>query len=201
MALPAENDPLGSIYCSKDCQLKAKLQHHNILFGSEPLLPEEVPADAAASPAQRAAAQQAFLQYLTEGAAKGKSGSLLTARFICRQVAIETKKALQMLGGMAGPYNTELPETHSKEGEDYGLWDHVERLRFLGIEIPKEENEIVCEVLRCALPGLERFLVPEKHAELKGKMLYNAIGICFPGSANFVGGVSSRYGRYSLLGV
>ncbi|EIN10928.1 MFS general substrate transporter [Punctularia strigosozonata HHB-11173 SS5] len=182
MALQLENDRIGSAYCSKDCMLKSQLQSQNILFGLEPILPPELaPPSEPGAIEERDKAQKAYVEFLTKGDAAGKAIPLLTARLVCRQIAIETKKAVSQMGGAAGPHSAELPEVDGNA--DYSLWDHVERLRFLPeVEASAEENVLLRKVLSCALGGLENVLEDERHSTLKSKMAYNAIGVCFPGA-------------------
>ena len=64
------------------------------------------------------------------------------------------------------------------ESTDY---DHMERLRYVDTEVTQEERTLLSNVLAAALPGLERLLGDDRHDTLKGKIRYNAIGVCFNG--------------------
>ena len=75
-----------------------------------------------------------------------------------------------------GRSTEEPPEFKDRE---FNLYDHMERLRFIDTELPEQENKLLSKVLESALPGLEQFLNDDRHATLKGKMRYNAIGICY----------------------
>jgi hypothetical protein len=123
--------------------------------------------------ASREAAQIAFVDYINKNA---KAVPLLVARFIARQVANETEKLMPNAGGVQPP--SDIPEAESGE---YTMYDHIERLRYLEIEVPEEEIKIVSQILSSALPGLEQFVTEERHATLLGKMAYNAYGVCFRG--------------------
>jgi mitochondrial import receptor subunit TOM20 len=140
----------------------------------------------------REEAQAKFIEFL-RGEARAYNAPHLLARFLGRQIAVETAKMIP--GGGSSVYMDDLPPVDQSTGMDYGLWDHVERLRFLAVTVPDEEHDIMKEVLSTALPGLvrlfrnyylyfshqyaqESFLTDERHATLKGKLLYNAFGIC-----------------------
>ncbi|KAK9727439.1 mitochondrial import receptor subunit tom20 [Basidiobolus ranarum] len=64
--------------------------------------------------------------------------------------------------------------------EEYSAWDHLERLKYLEI-VPteKEEQELQAmrDLLSTKVPGMEEFLNDERFLLLKGKMMYNAVGI------------------------
>lgn len=64
---------------------------------------------------------------------------------------------------------------------DYTLYDHLERLRYLEIEVPEQETNLLRSVFETAIPGLESFITDERHATLKGKMAYNAYGVVYNG--------------------
>lgn len=65
-------------------------------------------------------------------------------------------------------------------GEEYNLFDHIERLRYLEIR-PSEAEEKEIALLKAALgakiPGIEEFINEERYLTLKGKLLYNAYGL------------------------
>ena len=121
---------------------------------------------------QRNAAQTAFVDYLKQTV---NAAPLLVAKFIGRQVAIETAKMTSI------PMNLGPADFPEPESGDYTLYDHVERLRYLELSASQEEMTLLREVLRNALPGLEQFVTEERHATLLGKMSYNSYGVCFGG--------------------
>jgi hypothetical protein len=122
---------------------------------------------------KRDTAQTAFVKYIME---KKKVVPLLVARFIGRQVAVETQKMLPNPSSLM--HTSDIPEA---EGGEYSLYDHIERLRYLEMSTEKKEVTLVKEVLRTALPGLEDFVTDERYAMLLGKMAYNSYGVCFGG--------------------
>ncbi|EIW76196.1 MAS20-domain-containing protein [Coniophora puteana RWD-64-598 SS2] len=161
----------GTAYCSPNCAERAKAQSDGLLFTLDPVLPAamlpELPPDATE---QRDAAQTAFIAQLREAST---SGPLLAARFIARQVNAETAKMLP--GGML-----DAQEPSLADGGDYGLYDHLERLRYLAVEeVPEEKLKGVRDVLKNALPGLETFVTDERYATMLGKMAYNSFGVVF----------------------
>ena len=173
MAIRPESDRLDSVYCSKECQVKAKNQYQNLLFGLEPPLPLEMaPIIPPKLLEERNAAQVAFVNYLKRTVS---AAPLLVAKFIARQVAIETAKISPV--PISSP-PADFPE--ADEGE-YSLNDHVERLRYLEVSASSEEMKLLNDVLKYALPGLEQFVTEERHATLSGKMSYNTFGVCFSG--------------------
>jgi import receptor subunit TOM20 len=173
MAIRLAADTLDSVYCSKDCQVKAKVQYHNLIFGLEPLLPSEMTSQPSPETmGERRTKQMAFVAHLKQVA---KAAPLLIVKFVARQVAVEMANVLPS----ADPtYSSELPELDSGS---YTLYDHIERLRYLEVTVPKDETTLLHDVLKLALPGLEQFLTDERHATLLGKMGYNMYGICFGG--------------------
>jgi len=188
-AITAEDDPLSSVYCSKTCELNAYVQYFRLLFSSDSPLPGELSdaESAEAGPetrAARAAAQAKFAAFLKTDARERAVPHLL-ARFIARQVAVETTKLMPKAadGPTAGAMIAGLPEIDGPKSVEYSLWDHVERLRYLETSVTDEEQEMMVELLHTSLPGLESFLSEERHATLRGKLQYNAIGVCYPPSA------------------
>lgn len=177
MAIPSSpSEPFPSVWCSKDCQLKSRTQYHSLLFTLDPPLPPDVPTPPV-SPQEleeRRNAQSLFAEYLVKN---GNAAPLLAAKFIARQVQNETSKL------MASAPSTEI-DYPTAEGGDYGLTDHLERLRFLEIVPSAEEMRLLTDVLQHALPGLEQFVTDERHAVLLGKMAYNAFGVCYGGGRN-----------------
>ena len=171
MAIGPSSDSLESVYCSKDCQVKSKIQSQNLLFSLDPPLPTEL---APLMPPQgleaRKNAQMAFVAYIKR---ISKAAPLLVAKFIARQVAFETANMIPLGSSLFG---SDLPEA---DGGQYTLYDHIERLRYLDVPAPEQEVKLLSNVLKTALPGLEQFITDERHAMLLGKMGYNMYGICF----------------------
>jgi len=173
MAINPESDHFDSVYCSKDCQVKSKLQSQNLLFSLESPLPSEIgPPMPPQAVEERNKAQAAFIAYIKHTA---RAAPLLVARFIARQVAVETAKMSPVSSGLL---TSELPEC---DGGEYTLYDHIERLRYLEVPAPENEMKLLREVLQTALPGLEQFVTDERHATMLGKMGYNTFGVCFGG--------------------
>ncbi|TCD70436.1 hypothetical protein EIP91_003517 [Steccherinum ochraceum] len=174
MAIKPEVDRLGSVYCSKDCQVKANVQSQKLLFSTEPYLPPELDAGIVGeqNAEAREKAQSELANFVTS---RGKSTPLLAARFVARQVALETVK---MIPGQSD--HAALPKV-CEEGNDYGLYDHIERLRFVEATVDENEVNMLREVFKTALPGLETAVNEEQYNLWKGKMLYNVFGVCYNG--------------------
>uniref|UniRef100_A0A0W0FC24 SET domain-containing protein n=1 Tax=Moniliophthora roreri TaxID=221103 RepID=A0A0W0FC24_MONRR len=170
------SDPLSSVYCSTDCHSAAKSQSHSLLFSLERPLPEEIPTEPV-TPDQLEARRKVQTQYVDYIKKTGKAGPLLVGRFIARQVALETSK---LIPGTS-PVKNAKNDFVDADGGDYLLADHLERLRFLELQPPKEEVELITEVLKSVLPGLESFVTDERYAVLLGKMAYNAFGVSYDG--------------------
>ncbi|KIJ20440.1 hypothetical protein PAXINDRAFT_166493 [Paxillus involutus ATCC 200175] len=175
MAIWPESDRFSSVYCSKDCQIKAKTSSQGLLFTLESALPQDMATGLSGSSDEaRNRAQAAFAEYLTK---TGRAAPELVARFIARQVAVETAKMMPQLlttpGASGNPVAT--------DGGEYTLYDHLERLRYLEVTAPAEETDLLKAVLRMALPGLEQFVTEERHASYLGGMAYNAFGVCYGG--------------------
>ncbi|KAK0243121.1 MAS20-domain-containing protein [Armillaria nabsnona] len=173
ISIKSPSDPLSSTYCSKACQLLSKSQSHNLLFTTERPLPAEIPMDPPTPEIleERRKAQAAFVAYLQK---EGKAGPLLVARFVARQIAFET---LKLMPGYTGKPD----EQHftDSEGEEYMLADHMERLRYIEADLPTEEAPLLAKVLGSAVADLDKFMTDEHMAQLRGKIAYNAYGVCF----------------------
>ena len=166
---------MGAAYCSKDCQVRSSIQSHNLLFGLDPVLPIDMDVGGIVAPKEeRDKAQQALTDYLK---AHKTNASLLTARYFARQITIETAKMLPPTKPSPG----ELPKLTEDDSPEYGISDHFERLRFVDVKVPEEETQLICTTFGAALPGLEQSVSDERHATTMGKMIYNAIGICYSG--------------------
>ena len=169
-------------YCSKPCMLAAKNQTHALLFTLDNPLPHELAATAPATQASegRRQAQTKLAEFIKKS---GRTTPLLVARFVARQVGIEIQKlaSASLLATKSLPI-VEFGFTDAEvTSEGYTLSDHIERLRYLEVERTQEEEKLLIDVLRHALPGLEEFMTAQKHAMISGKMAYNAFGICYGG--------------------
>ncbi|RPD66738.1 MAS20-domain-containing protein [Lentinus tigrinus ALCF2SS1-7] len=171
-AIAPENDKLGSVFCSQECKDKAYYSWQNLYFALDPVLPPDLDMGMGAMTTdKRDAAQNVYLEWRK---AKAKQANILGARFIGKQVALETQK---MSKEKAGPLAREIEQM--ADGKDlYGISDHIERLRFVEGHVTDEEVKLLREVLGSALPGLEQSVQENNHAVLVGKMAYNAIGVC-----------------------
>lgn len=77
---------------------------------------------------------------------------------------------------------SDLPEPD--DGAMYAFYDHVDRLRYLdvqGADAEKLEMTLLKDMLTGAMPGLEEFIKDERYLVLKGKVLFNTIGIAYSG--------------------
>jgi len=167
-------------YCSKDCMLAAKNQTHTLLFTLDNPLPLELAISAGPQPplGPRREAQAKFANFIKKS---GQTTPLLVARFIARQVAIETQK-LSLIGLKKTQTTVEKDFTDAEGHSDgYSLNDHIERLRYLEVKKSEEEEKLLIDVLSSAVPGLEGFITGEKHSMISGKMAYNAFGVCYGG--------------------
>ncbi|KAG6845444.1 hypothetical protein H0H87_009352 [Tephrocybe sp. NHM501043] len=178
IGLPEGENPISSTFCSKECLVDNRAQSHNLLFTLESPLPAEmtqpVPLETKATvDAARKTAQETFVKLIKE---KPHQASLLVARFIARQVAVETTKLMSVAGKQSEKSNfTDAPSG------TYLLADHMERLRYLETKLPEGSLPALVNVLQTALPGLEHFVTDERYSILIGKMMYNAYGVSFDG--------------------
>jgi len=176
MFLRFPDDPLQTSYCSKTCQSKARYEFHNLLFGVDPPFPDYPPT--AATPTDkkenRRAAQEKLVASLRSS---GRIAPLLVAKLVSRQATDVTANL------RTSTSETTVTTGHAASNE-YTLFDHVERLRFLELPTPGDEIKVLSDVLETAMPGLEQFISGEKYTVLKGKMAYNVIGICFGDGRN-----------------
>ncbi|KAF8592444.1 MAS20-domain-containing protein [Ramaria rubella] len=177
ISLTFPDDPLQSVYCSKACQATARSESHNLLFSLEPSLPESpIKTISMDVKEARKTAQKKLIASLNNGYIT----PLLVARFVGRQVTAETQK---LSVGIVG--TTPITASRGVSNEDYSLYDHIERLRYLELSPQAEEAELISQLLKTVIPGLEQYITDERYATLKGKMAYNAIGISYgDGRAN-----------------
>jgi import receptor subunit TOM20 len=176
LSLTEESNRLACTFCSKACLVSNRAQSHSLLFTDDPPLPPElvsgiVPPEVLE---ERKRAQENFATYVKK---EGRATPLLVARFIARQVVLETNKIVDNVKKTI-PEKSDFMDT---ENSGYQLADHIERLRFLDVVPPKEEYLLLVDVLKNALPGLDHFVLDERHAILHGKMAYNAYGVTFGG--------------------
>ncbi|KAG6841832.1 hypothetical protein C0991_006239 [Blastosporella zonata] len=169
-----EVNPILSTFCSKACLIANESQSHNLLFTLEPPLPAEFmqslpPNVKQQSDADRKDAQEAFVAHIKK---EPRAASLLVARFIARQVAVETAKLTRSA-------HEKSDFTDAEKIGSYMLADHLERLRFIDVKPNTDELKALVDILRISLPGLEHFVTDDRHALLLGKMVYNAFGVCF----------------------
>ncbi|KAF8345574.1 hypothetical protein F5887DRAFT_1074303 [Amanita rubescens] len=165
---PGSSNPLGSSYCSHTCLATAKNQYYTLLFTLDAPLPPEIPAGPIPASAleTRKNAQASFVEHIKNS---DRASPLLVAKFIARQVAIETNKMVQK------------HQISHADGGEYLLADHIERLRYLELVPDANGMKHLAQVLESGLPGLEQFVTEERHATLLGKMAYNAYGVYFDG--------------------
>jgi import receptor subunit TOM20 len=81
------------------------------------------------------------------------------------------------------PPPDDLPESDDKS-EPLVFNDYIDRLRFLEVvedESTKMETTLLKDIFRGAMPGLEAFVMDDRYLMLKGKVLFNAIGVAFSG--------------------
>ncbi|KAF9037821.1 MAS20-domain-containing protein [Hymenopellis radicata] len=173
IAIKSPQDPLSQTYCSKACQLDSKTQSHNLLFTTERPLPAEIPMELPPPEAleRRRKAQTEYVEHLKKG---GKAGPLLVGRFVARQINAET---LKLVPGVT----TEKPSYIDTDGDDYGLGDHIERLKYIDVPTVPEDHSLLANVLGAAVPDLNQFITDERMVILLGKMAYNAYGVSFGG--------------------
>ncbi|EJD01142.1 MAS20-domain-containing protein [Fomitiporia mediterranea MF3/22] len=170
-AIKPESDRLGSIYCSEKCQTQSGTQSQDMLFSDKSPLPAEVAADLPQqSVAERPKTQDALAEFCRQ---KGTSGLLLVARLVAIQIVAELAKALPQAAHM----KEQLPEFSISE--QYTVYDHIERLRYIDVTLPDDEYKTLRELLLATLPFLEDVHSDERHAMFRGKVAYNAIGIYF----------------------
>ena len=161
----------------------AKNQSHTLLFTLDSPLPIELAASSAPLIVEpRREAQAKFASYIKK---TGRTTPLLVARFIARQVAIETQKlsTASSMGSRKAQSTVVDKDFTDSEGtpDGYSLSDHIERLRYLEVEKDDEEAKLLSDVLRYAVPGLEGFITGDRHTMISGKMDYNAFGVCYAG--------------------
>ena len=159
----------------------AQKQYHSLLFTLESPLPAEIPGAPAAPEANEARrrAQAKFAEYIKK---EQRLAPMLVAKFIARQIAVETQKLVEASSIGKGGATPENDYTDSDAKlEKYVLADHLERLRYLEVVPNKDETTILADVLSSALPGLEEFITEQKYSTFIGKIAYNAFGVCYGG--------------------
>ena len=176
LSLGEESNRFACTFCSKACLVANKSQSHSLLFTNDAPLPPEISAGPAPPEAlaERQRVQENFTTYIKK---EGRTTPLLVARYIARQVALETNKIIDSVTKTT-PEKSDYMDT---EDGGFQLADHIERLRYLEVVPPKEEHPLLVDVLKNALPGLENFVLDDRHAILHGKMAYNVYGVVFGG--------------------
>ncbi|KAG0057233.1 hypothetical protein BGZ83_000646 [Gryganskiella cystojenkinii] len=91
-----------------------------------------------------------------------------------------TKETNNKYPEMIAKFLVRMVHEETVSSEEYNLFDHIERLRFLEVR-PSAAEEKEIELLKVALgskiPGIEEFINEERYLTLKGKLLYNAYGV------------------------
>lgn len=185
LSIPVPNDPMGITYCSKACQLASSASWHNLLFGDKPISLEAAgaaaqlvsPAEEAEQQKKRRQAQEAFVAHMKS---IGKVTPLITARFLGRMISGELAKVLPSETTPPPPSN--LPEPD--DGATNAFYDHIDRLRYLEVVADKDDElelTLLKDMLNGAMAGLDEFISGDRYVVLKGKVLFNAIGIAYSG--------------------
>lgn len=123
---------------------------------------------------QRRKAQTEYVAHLKKN---DKAAPLLVGRCVARQIHAET---LKLVPGLASSKSDVRTYTDT-ESDDYGLGDHIERLRYIDVATVPEDSSLLAAVLGAAVPDLNQFINDERMTILLGKMAYNAYGVCFDG--------------------
>ncbi|KIK67618.1 hypothetical protein GYMLUDRAFT_215760 [Collybiopsis luxurians FD-317 M1] len=175
-----ESPAFEAVYCSAACQIAAKSRYHSLLFTLDRPLPPHIPMEDVTPDKleERRKAHTQYADYL-KTKANGHAAPLLVARFIARQVALEMNKLIPDTSSDSAA--SAFPDYTDADGGDYLLADHFERLRYVEVTPPKEELELLTNVLETVLPGLNSFVTDERYATLVAKMAYNAFGVYYDG--------------------
>jgi len=150
------------------------------LFTQEPPLPAAFgSASSVVDKVARKKAQDQFVEYLK---AEKRSQPLLAARFIGRQIGVETTKLAEKVQNAASGGKKQKEEENRNDftdamGGDFLLAEHMEKLRFLAMGPNEGGLPLLSGVLEKTLPGLEQFVTRERYSMLLGKMAYNAVGV------------------------
>jgi import receptor subunit TOM20 len=172
MAITSDQNGLSSVYCSKDCQLKAKSQYETLFFSLDSVIPAAIAAQSQEAPIDNAARKEAQAQYIAYLKESTKTAPLLVAKILGLQVEVEMSKLMLA---------SERKPSSEYADEEYSIHDHLERLRYLEVTPPAEESGLLAKVLATAMPGLDQFISDERYAVLLGKMMYNSFGVCYGG--------------------
>ncbi|KLO18058.1 MAS20-domain-containing protein [Schizopora paradoxa] len=174
LAIVLESDPLKAVYCSKKCQVQSRTQYHNALFGQDAVVSDEIDAELSTRVEQEVR-KEAQAEFVKQWTSTGNSSSMIVARLVILQIIAELAKQLKVAEGL----KKDLPEVAISL--DRSVYDHFERLRFLDIVVPDGEYVAFRELLAQTFPDLAETYSEERHALFRGKMAYNAIGVCFGG--------------------
>ncbi|KAL7752424.1 mitochondrial import receptor subunit tom20 [Sorochytrium milnesiophthora] len=101
---------------------------------------------------------------------------LMIARFLSYMVHEDQKKTEELKAKAAANGG----EVKMDDDTGYTVWDHIERMKFLELKVTekaKSEARLLRDVLGRKVPGLDEFLTDERYITLKGKFLYNMVGV------------------------
>lgn len=190
-SIKPDDEKLSPVYCSSHCEEAARSQYQSVLFTLDMVVPPELEKGVGpTSEEARNKAQEALVEYIKSAK---RSATLLVAKYVARQVTLETSKLAP-----STPRNlVTIPTLTDEDSPEYSLSDHVERLRFVERTPPDEEKEreLLCSVFGTALPGLEQSFTEENHKTLYSKFMYNSYGICYSGGRNDRVGIPFPYLR------
>ncbi|KAI8054279.1 MAS20 protein import receptor-domain-containing protein [Syncephalis plumigaleata] len=109
------------------------------------------------------------------------------------QPAVKTNKLIEMAKGadevlpvMAARFLLQTVQEEQRRvatgasEEEYGIWEHLERLKYLELEPTDQdmnERRAVLDVLEDKVPGVGDYFTDERYMTLKGRMLYNTYGV------------------------
>ncbi|KAI9223194.1 hypothetical protein BC828DRAFT_403370 [Blastocladiella britannica] len=128
----------------------------------------------------RDAAWTAFEELLyADHAAPGGS---TTKTFAAKCVDAGTQVPLSMARFLAQMVKEDMARQSepAQEVEEYGAWDHIERLKYLDLQPTAEDTkfmDLLQKSLGAKVPGLSDFLTEERYMMLKGKLLYNQYAV------------------------
>jgi import receptor subunit TOM20 len=115
------------------------------------------------------------------------SGGSSTQKLMKEASAAMSISFVQIAQFLAFMVYEDMKKSTMPNPEGFGVWDHLERLRYLEIQ-PTEDDKAHMAMLRDLLsskvPGLEEFLNEERYLLLKGKFLYNQFAITGNPGAN-----------------
>ncbi|TPX33983.1 hypothetical protein SmJEL517_g03204 [Synchytrium microbalum] len=98
-------------------------------------------------------------------------------------VESKSKIALMVLKFMGRVIKEDQENPESASESTYSIFDHVDRLQFLELKpsaTDEKELAMVLSAFGTKVPQFDAFLTMERYMMLKGRFIYNAIGISFP---------------------